>query len=246
MRFSKTQSGYFSSPDIFEFKNTGIGASVFNDVYGRSRNTGLSVAGSYQIPLNTRKLSFLSFGASLKGVYNSMDTTVIESGSALKKTMYANIDLGIYYFGTNFFSGLSAINLLGNPDKNDSIPIFMTPVFRQYFFTAGYKFILSKSQNIVLEPSLLIKAYDSTFNKISDNITPILKLYLGNLCAGTYFLNKGTTSFFVQFRYPKFYIGTFFELPKKTPYFRRTPVVEFTVGLNLNMDKSRLSNHSHW
>jgi type IX secretion system PorP/SprF family membrane protein len=246
IRFSKTQSGYFSSPDIIEFKNIGIGGSVFNDINGRSKNTGISAAGSYQIPLSTQKLSFLSFGASVKGVYNSLDTAMVESGTYSKKTMYANLDLGLYYFGEKFFSGLSATNLLGNPGGNDSTGVFKIPAFRQYFLTAGYKFIISRAQNIVIEPSILINAYDSTFKKYSDNINPILKLYAGNFCVGTYFLGKGKTSFFAQFRYPKFYVGTFFELPKKTPYFKGSPLVEFTFGLNLQIDKSRLSDHGHW
>ena len=246
IRFSKTQGGYFSSPDIIEFKNFGIGGSVFNDADGRSRNTGVSAAGSYQIPLSTRKLSFLSFGASVKGVYNRLDTAAIEAGNFSKKTMYANLDLGLYYFGEKFFSGFSVTNLLDITDKNNSSGMIKIPLSRQYFFTAGYKFIISRSQNIVVEPSVLINAYDSTINEISDNINPILKFYAGNFCAGTYFLGNGKTSFFAQFRYPKFYVGSFFELPKKIPYFKRIPLVEFTLGLNLQIDKSRLSDHSHW
>jgi type IX secretion system PorP/SprF family membrane protein len=245
-RFSRTKSGYFSSPDIVEFKNYGIGWSVFNDVNDLSRNTGASLSGSYQIPINTRKLSFLSFGVSVKGVYNILDTASVIPENPTKKSFYPNLDLGIYYYGTNFYSGISTTNMLGNPEKKDSLALFRIPVSRQYFFTAGYKIIFNRSLNIVLEPSVLIFADDSTFNKIADNINPVLKLYAGNFCVGTYFLSDGRTSFFGQFRYPRFYVGTFFELPRKTPYFRRIPLVEFTLGINIQIDKSRLSNHSHW
>lgn len=245
-RFSKTKSGYFSSPDIIEFKNIGIGGSVFKDINGMSHNIGLSTACSYQIPLNTSKLSFLSFGVSVKGVYNTLDNDSSESGNPVKKTFYPNLDLGIYYYGTNFFTGLSAINMFGNPGKPDSLGAYKVPVFKQYFFTAGYKFLLSKSLNIVLEPSVLIFANDSTISKISDNINPILKLYLGEFCFGTSFHTDSKISFFSQFRYPRFYVGAFYEIPKKTPYFKKTPVVEFTIGINIQTDKSRLSDHSHW
>ena len=245
-RFSKTRSGYFSSPDIVEFKNYGIGWSVFKDVDDLSRNTGASVAGSYHIPLNTLKLSFISFGASVKGVYNILDTASVVTENSSKKTFYPNLDLGIYYFGTNFFLGFSTTNLLGNPEKPDSLGLFSIPVYRHYFFTAGYKIIINKSLNIVLEPSVLINANDSTFNTIADNINPILKLYAGNFCVGTYFLTDRKTSFFAQFRYPRFYVGTFFELPKKTSYFKGPPIVEFTLGINIQIDKSRLANRSHW
>jgi len=245
-RFSKTQSGYFSSPDIIEFKNFGIGGSVFNDINGLSHNMGVSAAGSYQIPLNTRNLSFLSFGASVKGVYNMLDTGSAEPGNHLKKTFYPNLDLGIYYYGTKFFTGLSTTNLFGNPENPDSLGIYTIPVSRQYFFTAGYKILLSRSLNIVLEPSVLINAYDSTIKEISDNINPILKLYVENFCVGTYFLSDGNTSFFFQYRFPRLYIGAFFELPQKSPYYKRTPLVEFTMGIIIKPDKSRLSRLSPW
>lgn len=244
-RISKTKSGYFSSPDIIEFKNIGVGGAIFKDINGLSKNIGLSAAGSYQIPLNTHNLSFLSFGVSIKGVYNNL-TDSVGPRKSYKKTFYPDFDLGIYYYGTSFYAGLSSTNILGNPWKSDSLEIFKIPVQRQYFFTAGVKILLSKSLNIVLEPSALIIVNDSTKRKITDNINPIIKLYLDNFCFGSTFNSNGKISFFSQFRYPKFYVGAYYEFAKKTAYFRKTPIVEFTLGMNIQPDKSRLSNHSQW
>ena len=245
-RFSKTKSGYFSSPDITEFKNFGIGGSVFKDISGKYHNIGLSTAFSYQIPLNTRKLSFLSFGVSLKGVYNTLESDSVVPVNTGKKTFYPDLDLWVYYYGTNFFTGLSAINMFGSPGKSDSPGAYKVPVSKQYFFTAGYKILLSKSLNIVVEPSVLIFANDSTFNNISHNINPVLKVYMEEFCFGTSFHSNDKISFFSQFKYPRFYVGAFYEIPKKTPYFKSSPVVEFTIGINIQKDKSRLSNNSHW
>lgn len=242
-RITKTNSGYFSSPDIREFRNTGIGASVFNDFDSLSRNIGLSVSGSYHIPLNTRELSFLSFGVSVKDGHNILTSKL---GNIVKKTFYPNLDIGIYYYGTNFFTGISAINLYGSPWKNDTLGIFKVPVSREYFFTAGYKILLSKSLNIVLEPSVLILATDSTFSKIRNNINPIVKLYLEDFCLGTSFRSDGMISIFAQFRYPRFYVGAFYELSNKTAYYKNKPTVEFTLGINIQSDKSRITKHSHW
>lgn len=242
-RISKTKSGYFSSPNITEFKNIGIGASVFNYFDSLSRNIGLSASGSYQIPLNIRELSFLSFGVSVKEEYNTITT---ELKNPVIKKFYPNLDVGIYYYGTNFFAGLSAINILGSPWKPDTLGVFKVPVSKQYFFTTGYKILISKSLNIVLEPSVLISATDSTFSKISDNINPIIKLYLEDFCLGTAFGNKSKISIFAQFRYPRFYVGAFYELAKKTPFYKNNPLVEFTFGINILSDKSSLSNRSHW
>jgi type IX secretion system PorP/SprF family membrane protein len=245
-RFSKTRLGYFSSPEIKEFNNFGIGGSVFQDFKGLSQNIGASVAVSYQIPLNTRKLSFLSFGISAKGVYNILDTSSAEPGNPSKKTIFPNVDLGIYYFGTNFFAGLSTTDLFGNPENPDSLGKYAIPLSRKYLFSAGYKFLLSRSLNIVLEPSIFFSAYDSTIAKIRDNFNPILKVYLENFCFGTNFFYKNNALFFFQYKYSRFYVGAFFELPIKSPYFKKTPIVEITTGINIQIDKSRFSRHSHW
>jgi type IX secretion system PorP/SprF family membrane protein len=112
-RISKAKSGYFSSPDFIEFKNVGVGGSIFRDVNGLSENIGLNAAGSYQIPLSIGKLSFISFGGAVKGVYNTLDKDSTAADGSAKKTFYPNLDLGIYYYGVNLFVGLSGTNILG-------------------------------------------------------------------------------------------------------------------------------------
>jgi hypothetical protein len=136
--------------------------------------------------------------------------------------------------------------VLGNPKKPDSLGNYKIPVKRQYFFSAGYKILLESSLNIVLEPSVLIFANDSALTKLSDNINPIVKLYMEDFCLGASFRKSGEISFFSQFRYPMFYVGAFYELANKTPFYKKEPVIEFTIGINIQPDKSRLSNHSHW
>jgi type IX secretion system PorP/SprF family membrane protein len=248
-RLSKTKPGYFSSPKLKEFNGIGLGGSIFNDKNGPSHNIGVSGAGSIQIPLSTKDLSFLSFGVAVKGIYNMLDTGITDAGSATKSSFFPNVDAGVYYYGTNLFTGFSAINILGNPGKADSLGNYEIPLSRQFFFTVGYKFILSKSQNFVIEPSVLIDATDSTFDDLGDlkdNITPILKLYLDNICLGSYFLTDGNTSFFFQYRFPRISLGAFYELPRNTAYYKKPPIVEFTLGWNFQSDKSRFSKRSRW
>jgi type IX secretion system PorP/SprF family membrane protein len=245
-RLLRKQSGYFSTSEMVEYENVGISGSVFNDYIGSSRNTGANIAGSYQIPLNDRRISFLSVGASIKGVYNSVDTGSVETGHVYKKTFYPNADFGIYYYGPRLYAGLSAVNSLGNPEKPDSLGHYLVPVARQYFLSAGYKIVLNRTYDIVLEPSILVNAYDSTFNHIEENIDPVLKLYVNNLCIGSYFFTNGSFAFFAKFKYPGFYIGAFFDIPKKTPLYRSNPTIEFTLGLNIQPVKYRKSGIGHW
>src|ERR1035437_8925390 len=242
-RITKTRSGYFSSPEITEFRNIGLGVSFFNDFDGLSRNVGLSTSLSYQIPLNTRKLSFLSVGVSVKGEYNTV-ASVVENFSG--KTFYANMDIGIYYYGTNFFTGISEINMRGSPWNPDYLGVFKVPVSREYFFTAGYKILLSRSLNIVMEPSVLFVATDSAFRKKGNNINPVIKLYLDDYCIGTAFSSDGRISFFGQFRYPRFYVGAFYEFARKKAFYVNKPTIEFNMGINIQNDKTRITKHSHW
>ena len=242
-RLTKNNPRYFSSPETKEFRNIGIGVSGFKDFDGYSRNTGLNASASYHIQLNRRGLSFLSLGVALKDEYSSINSV---NGNLVKKNFYPNLDIGIYYYGTNFFAGISAINLLGSQWKPDTLGNFIVPVSKEYFFTAGTKIILSRSLNIVLEPSVLILTTDSTLNKLGNNIFPILKLYLGDFCVGASYRNVSKLAVFAQFRYPKFYVGAYYELSSKTPYYKNKPTVEFTLGLNIQTDKSRITNYSQW
>jgi type IX secretion system PorP/SprF family membrane protein len=245
-RISKTHNGYFSSPDIRKFTNIGIGGAIFNDENGFSKNYGINASASYQIPLNTRELSFLSFGVAVKGSHSSISTDSSAAETSIKTNNFANADFGVYYYSTSFFTGVSGVNLLGSPWKPDTAGIFNVPVSREYFFTAGFKLLLSKANNIVIEPSVLISSTDSTFDKISENINPILKLYLDNFCLGASYRNGGKISIFAEYRYPKVFIGGYYGFKSKTPYFKDKPVVEFTLGLIIQSDKVRGPRSTHW
>jgi type IX secretion system PorP/SprF family membrane protein len=249
-RMSKTKPGYFSSPKLKEFNAIGFGGSLFTDQTQNSTNYGVSAAASYQIPLNTKELSFLSVGAAVKGIYNILDTSATDITSSEKKSIYPDFDAGIYYYGTNLFTGISAVNILGAPGNSDPVERYRIPVVREYFFTLGYKFILNKTYNVVLEPSALVHATDSTFDKISDkikdNINPILKLYIDKICIGSYFMTDKKYSFFFEYKSPRLHIGACYELPKKTAYYKKAPIVELTFGLNFQVDKSRFSKRSIW
>lgn len=247
-RLTKTAPAYFSSPEITEYTNAGVGGSIYRDVNGLSKNMGLSGSFSYSIPLNSHRLSFLSLGTAVKGAYSTISSDSADLEDPTRETFFPNFDLGIYFYSPAFYSGISAVNLLGSPWIADSLGNYDVPVSRQYFLNAGYKILLSRSLNMVLEPSILVAATDSTFDNLSKNISPIFKLYIENFCIGTSFStgSEGKISFFGQFRYPGFYVGAYYELASKTAYYANKPVVEFTFGLNIHYNKPNLAKHSHW
>lgn len=248
-RISKKMPGYFTTTEMKEFSNFGMGASFFNEMNSTYHNMGVNATVSYHVALNKKALSYLSYGVTIRGVSNLMDSVPPADnipGIPAKRTYYPNLDAGIYYYGPNLFAGVSSTNLLGNPESPDSLGKYSIPVSRQYYFLAGYKFILSRSYTMILEPSLLINTDLSSTQKIEDILEPILKLYMQDFCLGTYYNNHNYLSLFFQYKYPRFYIGTFFEFPKETPYFKKQLNIEVALGINFSQYKSRYRNYYHW
>ncbi len=246
-RLTRTEPGYFSSPDLVTFRNTAIGSYFFHEKNPLSQNTGAAVSFAYHIPLSRSSFSFLSLGIAMKGYFSSPGASGgVEPAGSSSNSPHTNMDVGIYYYGTHLFTGFSSSNLFGSPQIPVTPGEFRIPVSQQYVLLAGYKIQLSKSQDILLEPSV-ISIFDSlTFHEAGKQFRPVIKLYLQNFCMGTYFQDKEKNSFFFQYRYPRFYVGGFFALPKKSPYYSKDVIVEIMAGINFSSDKSRFTGHSHW
>ncbi|MCF8380844.1 MAG: PorP/SprF family type IX secretion system membrane protein [Bacteroidales bacterium] len=248
-RLSKKASPYLYSNTNKEFGNIGVGGSVFNDRNGASKNIGASTSVSYHIPLNKNKLSFLSFGAAVKGVQNTMDYGV--AGDSLinpgtEETFFPNLDFGVYLYGPGFYAGFSATNLLGNPGIADSLGVYEIPVSQQSFFLAGYKILISKSLNIILEPSVIITSKEFNFELERGDIQPIIRLYLQDFCMGMYFNDSDKNSFFFQYNYPGFYLGAYFGIPQNTVFYLNKPIIELSAGINLSRENFKVKHPVHW
>ena len=246
-RIARKGISYSSSAAASSFTNIGIGAMAFND-FNSSDSThtaGGSLALSYHIPLNNKNLAFLSIGASVKGLYHYYHGDH-DLNIPSREFYFPNADAGIYVYGPSFFTGISATNILGAPKDTAMLNLYPVPVSRQYNFIAGYKFILSRQLNLILEPSIMILTDDSLKFDPKESIEPVLKLYAGNFCLGTYFNDYNKVSFFFQYRYPSFYVGAFFALPKDTPYFQKSPTVEIGLGINFSRNKSGYNKSWHW
>jgi len=185
-RIAKKGPNYIGAPVGKSYTNFGVGSALFNDQSGSSANLGVSVAASYHLPLNDRKISFISGGIALKGVYNIMDS-INESGVPRKASLIPNFDAGVYFYSKSLYMGLSATNLLGNLADTATMTLYNIPISRQYFFLAGYKIVLSRPLNIILEPSLIINLDDSLNFDNKETYNPMLKLYLDAFCVGGYF-----------------------------------------------------------
>jgi type IX secretion system PorP/SprF family membrane protein len=244
-RLPKKSQDYISSPGATEFTKIGIGGILFNDMNGVSRNIGVGTTLSYHIQLGKKALSFLSLGTSFKAIYN------INSGNSdlsipAKNTFLPNLDVGVYFYNPSFYAGISTTNLLGNPEHPDSLGIYSIPVSQQFFFQIGYRFVLNRSLNILLEPSVVVNTDNSFSQKLKNMIEPALKLYADNFCVGTYFNDFSKISFFLQYKFPRFYVGTYFELPNNSAFYKKSLRTELSLGINFSGIKSGVSRFYHW
>jgi len=237
--------GYVSSHMVPEFTGAGIGYAVFNEMNSGTRNIGVNVAGSYHIPLDKKELSFISIGAAARGICHHYDGDP-DLSIPSKDFFFPDVDAGLYFYNPSFHAGLSATNILGRPVDQDTLNTYTIPVSRRYFFMAGYKFVASRALNIVLEPSVILVTDDSLSLDLKEMVKPALRIYAGDFCLGTYFNDLDKISFFFEFRYPRFYVGTFFELPKDTPFYKKSLTAEVVLGFNLSSNRSGYTDRSHW
>jgi type IX secretion system PorP/SprF family membrane protein len=246
-RIVKKIGGYRELGNTYSFTNFGISFSGFNEFReaDSTHNAGLTAGMSYHIPLGKKALSFLSFGASVKGMYHFYEGN--QDLNIPHKEFYSpNVDLGVYLYTPDLYAGLSATNILAQPKDTSSIGTYSVPISRQYNFMAGYKILISRSLNIILEPSLIIHTDDSLSFDINENVEPLIKLYISNFCIGTYFNDYSKVSFFFQYKYPRFYVGTFFALHKDSPYYKTPLTAEIAFGFNFSRNKSGYTNNGRW
>ena len=244
-RIAKSRKEYLTSVSVPEFTNFGAGGFIFNDKNDTSRNIGAGLTGSYHLQLDKKALSFLSFGVTVKAIYNDFPGNT-DLNKPAEKTFFPNVDAGIYYYTSSYYAGISATNLLGNPNDPDSLGYYTIPASGQIFFNAGYKFVLSRTWNILLEPFLIVNTDFEFSGEVTDWFKPGLKLYAGNFCAGTYFNDFNKISFLFQYRYNKVYVGSYFEMFYNEPFYKQPILAELVFGINLSAVRSGLSRHNHW
>lgn len=244
-RIAKKGPTYFGAPVARSYTQFGVGAALFNDVGGPSRNLGFSAAASYHMPLNDKNLSFLSGGIAVKGIYNMMDS-VPDIDAPSRNSFIPNLDAGLYYYGKSFYAGISATNILGNMLDSADLAFYDIPVSREYFFIAGYKFVISKSLNIVIEPSVIVHLDDSLNFDMKETYNPMLKLYLEDFCIGAYLHDYDKLTFFFQYKFPRLYIGTLVDFPRDVPFYKKDLVIEIAAGVNFGSISSSSSTKWHW
>ena len=233
-----SSSGYFS--------NIGVGAYIFQEQMDQSWNTGVAAAGSYHFALDEDNVHNIAVGASLKGFLNIPKSNGEASEDTVSSKFNPNMDFGVYYYGPSAFAGLSITSLFGTKITNEVTIESDAYIQREYHLHGGYKFLLSRNNAIVLEPSLQVSLNDSTFSEIHKHLIPFLKVYLQNFYLGTYLKTLDIIALFFQYQFPRFYTGVFLEFPRIGFLNNDNIIFEFSLGINLGQSGQKFLQYRHW
>ena len=166
-------------------KNVGIGLELMSDKIGPTTDNYLSGSYAYRLKLGHGKLAF---GLRV-GVYDYQinfndidykDKNDVYSSYGQSQKIIPSSDAGLYYYTQTFYAGFSITHLIGGRMTDYNNPINMDASFKPHaYLNFGKAFQLS--QNVVLNPTLLIKyaqnaptTFDLNLNMLLDN-----KLWLG-------------------------------------------------------------------
>jgi type IX secretion system PorP/SprF family membrane protein len=138
----------------------GFGGSLFTDVAGPTRRTGIQGAYSYQLKVteNSKVSLGVSFGLTQFVIDGTQITLRDNNDQALTKSMQADLkpdaSFGALWYGENFHLGVSATQLF-----NNKLDLFQgdteSRMAVHYFLTGGYKFNINEVFDI--EPFALVK-----------------------------------------------------------------------------------------
>ena len=143
----------------------GIGLKMFNGTMGPLRRTGMEATYAYHLPVGDGN-SHLSFG--LSGIFyqyylNKSGLNMEDPSDPVllgpDQKITPDAAFGVYYYGSNYFAGISVYQLFGGKIRFDADNIAENQRIRHYFFNTGYAFDVS--EDFSLEPSVLIKILET-------------------------------------------------------------------------------------
>lgn len=136
-------------------KKIGFGGSIFNDVAGPSRRTGMNLNAAYHLQLDKANNHRLGMGMGVSLTQHLIDVTRLSTylpddpavTGGYNNQIVPDANVGIfYYFKDKGYAGLSAYNLVQvNRNLYDYQNTFSNSLVRTYYFLGGYNFTLSKN-----------------------------------------------------------------------------------------------------
>ena len=169
------------SSDANVANNIGFGGTVFNDVAGPSRRTGINLNGAYHIKLERSSRHLLGLGLGFSLTQHAIDesklkTYLPDDAAVLRgynNTLVPDASFGIFYkFIDKGYVGLSAFNLVqSNRDLFDFQNGIYNPLVRTYYLYGGYNFDLSNTFR--LKTSALVQGIETV--TVQFDVTTLLE-----------------------------------------------------------------------
>ncbi len=180
--YRKQWSGLEGAPETITFSghspiddNIGLGLSAIKDELGPVKETNVYVDFSYTLQVSDAlKLALgLKAGATFHDVGLTGLTLQDPNDPFFSQdinNVYPNVGAGAFFYGDNFYIGVSVPNLL-NSVHIDENGLKVGSETNHYFGTAGYVFQVS--ENVKLKPSVMVKSafdaplsYDGNLNAL--------------------------------------------------------------------------------
>ena len=142
-------------------QHIGIGTYVFTDITGPTRRTGFTSSYSYHLKLsNTVNLSLGLSAGILQFAVDGQSISLQQSNdqalvNQLTSALVPDFGAGAYLYGTNFYAGISAPQIIPITAKLNSYADAKDIMVTHYFATAGYNFELGN--NFSLDPCIVAK-----------------------------------------------------------------------------------------
>lgn len=139
----------------------GLGAYIINDDNANVAKTGIQFTYAYHILMNNNQLSFGIAAKAYQYRIKEEDLVFGEDGDpvingALRTVGYCpDADIGVFWWGRDFFLGASASNLFQSALKIGSTDLPNFKTIRHYWFMGGYKFKVG--EELQIEPNFLFK-----------------------------------------------------------------------------------------
>jgi len=205
-------------------ENMGVGAIIYNDVTGPLRNLGFQ--GSYSYHLQMGDNSKLALGVSLMATQHILDGSSFVLNDEVDNTLNGaklksfnpDATFGMYYFGENYFLGISIPQLIQNKYKfSDNINSINKEV-RHYFMTGGYTFEVN--DEIKIQPSALLKFVLNTPFQFDINAR---MFYKDNLWIGASYRDKESVVALLGIKRDQFVIGYSYD-------YTLSPIKNYSAG----------------
>ena len=213
----------------------GIGGMIFADRFGPEKRIGLQANYSYILPVFDES-SRLAFGVSFQIFQYQMDyeqlISIEENDPALmysrENSWLPESDFGLYFYGDNYFAGLSANQMIELPMKIGGEEVEMNTLVRHYHFMGGYKFDISDEFD--LEPSTLVKGTAKTPFQLDVNLKGI---YKDDYWAGFSYRSSGDIISMIGLKFKDIELGFAFDFTTSRLSRYQDGTFELMLGYNI-------------